>query len=65
MIGQAAVSLHRQHVNQAAADADTATENALTAAAKACKPSLSEGAGDYVWHSVKGMAKVWFEENSR
>ena len=61
LIGQAAVSLNKQMGNKI--DAKTATSVAIRYADKRCKERLSSGADDYVWHSVHGMAKVWFDED--
>jgi hypothetical protein len=66
MLSNAVISLHRQARSHSNADAITAAENAQTAAARACKPrGWSEGAGDYVWHAIEGMAKVWFDAKAQ
>jgi hypothetical protein len=62
LIGQAAVSLHKQDRN-AKIDAKAATNVAMRYADKRCKGRLSEGASDYVYHSIHGMAKAWFNED--
>jgi hypothetical protein len=53
--------LHKQigtKVNAPAADA------AMKDADSRCKggAQLGEGGGDYVYHSIHGMAKAWFNE---
>src|SRR5262245_21632428 len=57
LIGNAAVSLHKQI--QTHVDAHTATNVAMTYADKRCKGGarLDEGAGDYVWHRSTGWRK--------
>ena len=62
LIGQAGVSLRKQigtNVN-----AQAATDAAMKYADRRCKggAQLGEGGGDYVYHSIHGMAKAWFNE---
>jgi hypothetical protein len=60
LVGRAAVSLHEQmHKTK---DARTAANIAMRSADVRCKGRLSEGASDYVYHSINGMAKAWFDD---
>ena len=65
LIGHAGVSLHKQIATREKAkvvNVETVTDVAMIYASKRCKGQLlHEGAGDYVYHSIKGMAGVWFE----
>jgi hypothetical protein len=45
-------------------NAQAATDAAMKYADTRCKggAQLGEGGGDYVYHSIHGMAKAWFNE---
>ena len=45
-------------------NAQAATDAAMKYADRRCKggAQLGEGGGDYVYHSIHGMAKAWFNE---
>ena len=45
-------------------NARAATDAAMKYADTRCKggAQLGEGGGDYVYHSIHGMAKAWFNE---
>jgi hypothetical protein len=62
LVGKATVSLQQQMGNRI--DAKTATNVAMIYADKRCKGRISEGASDYVYHSIHGMAKEWFNEDN-
>jgi hypothetical protein len=57
----ATVSLQQQMEDKI--DAKTASLIAMRYADKRCKGRISEGASDYVYHSIHGMAKEWFGED--
>jgi hypothetical protein len=60
LIGNAATSLHKQ-LGGKKVTASVATDVAMAYASKRCKGgTISEGAGDYVYHSIKSMASQWF-----
>jgi hypothetical protein len=60
LVGQATTSLHLQYRDKV--DAKTATTIAWRYAGKRCKGRLSEGASDYVHHTIRDMAKERFTE---
>ena len=62
LIGQAGVSLHKQIGTTV--NAQAATDAAMKYADTRCKggAQVGEGGGDYVYHSIHGMAKAWFNE---
>jgi hypothetical protein len=57
LIGNAAVSLHKQIGTKV--DANTATDIAMAYANKRCKGKLPDGADDYVYHSIRAIANAW------
>jgi hypothetical protein len=56
------VSLHKQIGTEV--NAQAAMDAAMKYADTRCKggAQLGEGGGDYVYHSIHGMAKAWFNE---
>jgi hypothetical protein len=60
LIGNAAVSLHKQIGIKV--DAKAATDAAVTYANRRCKGQLPPGGDDYVYHSIRSLAKTWFDE---
>jgi hypothetical protein len=60
VVGYAAVSLHQQMGSKV--DARKAANIAMRSTDRRCKGRLSEGASDYVFHSIHGMAKAWFND---
>ena len=60
--GQAGVCLHKQIGTEV--NAQAATDAAMKYADTRCKggAQLGEGGADYVYHSIHGMAKAWFNE---
>ena len=62
LIGQAGVALHNNLGRKM--DARTATDAAMVYADKRCGGGrlIGDEGGDYVYHSIHGMAKAWFED---
>jgi hypothetical protein len=65
LVGQAAVGLHKNVGSKM--DVKAATDAAMIYAARRCKggADIGEGGGDYVYHSIRGMAQQWFSEDAR
>jgi hypothetical protein len=67
VIGQSAVALKNLAISGRTSDldADTATDRAMTQAGRRCKTGgidIGEGGGDYVYHSVRAIARQMFPE---
>jgi hypothetical protein len=61
LVGQMAASLNKQSRGKPI-NARAAVSIAWRFADKQCPGRLSEGASDYVHHTMLGIAKTWFED---
>jgi hypothetical protein len=63
LIGQASEALLKIRKDGASIDADEATDRATRIASSKCpKGQISEAGGDYVYHSVRALARQIFPE---